>query len=318
MSHGAVDADRSAGLLLGSFVGDALALGLHWIYEPEKIAEALAGEPLAGPRDPLPDSYHPNKRAGDQSHVGDQALVLLRSLRARGGRFDPDDFGRRWHEMWKGYDDHIDHATTHRLDEGAAGPSDELAGPARVAPLLVPSRALRREDLFDALTAQTALTHAGVLARSTAWLLGELTLSARETGSVAEALARVERVDFPELPLREWLARVRAMPPDDAVAAAGELGRACPIPQALPAALWFLAHRGDDLRTALIDNVMAGGDNCARGLVLGMVLGAAHGASAIPAAWIDALTHRDEISDFCRDTKTLEGRRPGTRSPAEA
>jgi ADP-ribosylglycohydrolase len=30
---------------------------------------------------------------------------------------------------------------------------------------------------------------------------------------------------------------------------------------------------------------MAGGDNCARALVLGMLLGAAHGSAAIPVEW---------------------------------
>ncbi|GIS29247.1 MAG: hypothetical protein CM15mP130_2770 [Verrucomicrobiota bacterium] len=30
-----------------------------------------------------PDSYHPNKQAGEQGHVGDQALCLLRFLHGK-------------------------------------------------------------------------------------------------------------------------------------------------------------------------------------------------------------------------------------------
>ena len=43
---------------------------------------------------------------------------------------------------------------------------------------------------------------------------------------------------------------------------------------------------------------MAGGDNCARGLALGMLLGATNGFSSIPKNWIDNLKANMEIQDF--------------------
>jgi ADP-ribosylglycohydrolase len=55
---------------------------------------------------------------------------------------------------------------------------------------------------------------------------------------------------------------------------------------------------GDDTETAFTENAMAGGDNCARGLALGILLGAANGISSIPKHWVDELnasSHLDEL-----------------------
>ena len=43
---------------------------------------------------------------------------------------------------------------------------------------------------------------------------------------------------------------------------------------------------------------MAGGDNCARGLVLGMLLGAANGMASIPSHWIENLNAGAELHEF--------------------
>lgn len=282
---------------MGAFVGDALALGAHWIYDPAQLREACG--PMTDFRDPLPDSYHPGKRAGQQSHVGDQTLVLMHSVINARRHFKLETFDRDWRRMWKDYPDYIDHATKATLANEEDAESEELAGAARVAPLIVALADERRETLFKAVTSQTEMTHPGEVSRSAAWLIAELTRSVFETGSVEEALARIHRVDFPGLPLREWLDAVRALPAGDPVAAVGTLGRACPAPQALPAVLYFLVHHADDLEQALIQNTLAGGDNCVRGLVLGTILGAAHGVEAIPARWQDNLIAGKEILHFC-------------------
>ena len=43
---------------------------------------------------------------------------------------------------------------------------------------------------------------------------------------------------------------------------------------------------------------MAGGDICANGLALGMLLGGANGVSSIPQNWIDSLMADKELKDF--------------------
>ena len=56
-----------------------------------------------------------------------------------------------------------------------------------------------------------------------------------------------------------------------------QFGQMCGIAAALPGALHLVLKYPDDLRTALVENVMAGGDSAARGMVVGMMLGAPSG-----------------------------------------
>ena len=55
---------------------------------------------------------------------------------------------------------------------------------------------------------------------------------------------------------------------------------------------------GNDTESAFIENAMAGGDNCARGLALGILLGAANGLSSIPEKWIKNLKAQKKLDKF--------------------
>ncbi|MCD6296989.1 MAG: ADP-ribosylglycohydrolase family protein [Deltaproteobacteria bacterium] len=58
----------------------------------------------------------------------------------------------------------------------------------------------------------------------------------------------------------------------------------------------LLATYENDIKNALIENVMAGRDSAARGMIVGMVLGAYHGeSSGIPDKWINDLKGYDRI-----------------------
>jgi len=67
-----------ADLVLPSFIGDALSLGPHWIYNPGKIRRLYPDGINA--YDKPQTEYHAGKGAGDFTHYGDQTLVLLHSL----------------------------------------------------------------------------------------------------------------------------------------------------------------------------------------------------------------------------------------------
>lgn len=69
---------RKRNMLIDSIVGDAYSLGAHWIYDVGQI-EKKFGE-YKEPAEPLPDSYHKDKHVWDQTHYGDQALILLHFL----------------------------------------------------------------------------------------------------------------------------------------------------------------------------------------------------------------------------------------------
>jgi len=297
--------ERYEGLLYGSLVADSLALAPHWIYDQAEIAQRFGEirELLAPPA----DGYHGKKRRGDQTHYGDQALILLESLEATGGRFQLDDFARRWRRFWQESEAYRDHATKDtlaRIEKGghlitqSGSESRELGGASRIAPLLL---ALRDEDpkvLIEAVRAQTALTHDNPEVIDAAEFIARTVLLLVPGGGMEKALRTAAALPFQTLQPQIYMQKaeeVRDLPTGEAV---DRLGLSCPLEKALPAVFLILLKHGDDLEAALVQNVMAGGDSAARGMMLGILLGAAHGVGAIPQRWIESLSARSQIEKF--------------------
>jgi ADP-ribosylglycohydrolase len=293
--------DRIAGMLWGSLGADALALGAHWEYDQGKLREKFGRvDRYLVPR---PDSYHAGKSAGEQTHLGDQTLVLLDSLRESGG-FSLADFTNRWGAMWSGYSGFVDHATKEtlgRLGTGAGRSeegSKELGGAARIAPLVAAMADGEVDDVVLAARAQTGLTHGSPLAGDVAEFLTRVVIRVVDGEEPRAAIEVARGGDFATLDLAAMLARVSEVNSMDVGPAAESLGLGCPIPSALPVTLMLLDRYADDFELALVENVMVGGDSAARGLVLGMILGAHHGVGAIRNDWMDGLVARRRVWDF--------------------
>jgi ADP-ribosylglycohydrolase len=295
--------ERHAGLIYGALAADALALGAHWIYDPAEIARRW-GE-MRDFQAPDPDGYHPGKTAGDQTHYGDQTLVLMDSLEACGGAFVMDDFARRWREWAEkapSYKDHATKETLAHLQEGlgltkAGSDSTELGGADRIPPLLV---ALRSEDapvILGAARAQTALTHGAVVTEAAELLAHAVFLLLRGV-SLRGALQGAVAFPYRYLPAEDYLRRAIEKSELPAVEAVASLGASCPLEKSLPASLAILWRYGEDPERALIQNVMAGGDSAARGMFIGALLGAAHGRRGIPERWIGKLRAAPKVESF--------------------
>ena len=67
------------------------------------------------------------------------------------------------------------------------------------------------------------------------------------------------------------------------------LSTACYVDHALPAVIYLALKYSDDPEKALVINTNLGGDNVGRGSVLGALMGAAHGMERLPRRWIDGL-----------------------------
>jgi ADP-ribosylglycohydrolase len=108
--------DRCRGAVWGQFVGDAAALGTHWIYDLTELQQ-LYPAGINGFEMPAEGHYHFGKKPGDQTHYGDGALVLLESL-AQEGRFDAKAFGRSFIRAFRPgvYSGYIDRATRGTLE----------------------------------------------------------------------------------------------------------------------------------------------------------------------------------------------------------
>lgn len=119
-------ATRCINALAGGWVADAAALGLHWLYDSERILDVGGEYPEFLP--PTAEYFkgggfgyfaHDGKRSGDISHYGAATGVLMQSLLRTGGRLDIRDYQRCFRTFfgpggdWQGY---IDNPTRVTLD----------------------------------------------------------------------------------------------------------------------------------------------------------------------------------------------------------
>lgn len=289
--------------VLVSLAADALSLGAHWFYDMAEIDRRFGRveELLAPP----PDSFHAGKERGQFTHYGDQTLVLLESVAACKG-FDLADFARRWQALFTtGYRGYVDKATSATLEnlqrglgpEQCGSTSADLGGAARIAPLVWWYRQ-DRDQLLEAVRVQTAMTHnnpavlagAAFIAR-TAW---SVLAGAAPQAAMEEALEEgVADIDL-DIRLRSALESAGK----DTRTVIGRFGQMCGIASALPGAVHLICSYADDPRTALIENVQAGGDSAARGLVAGLVLGARHGVDAVPGGWLTGMQRYDRLFEL--------------------
>jgi ADP-ribosylglycohydrolase len=300
--------ENAKAMVLASFVGDALALGPHWEYDPAVLVRRFGQ--VTGYATPAPDGYHAGKKAGELTHYGDQTLVLLRSLADCGG-FSLDDFADKWRALFAGYAGYVDGATrmTLKIFEFGEGPghsgssSNDLAGASRVAPLVY---ALQGDlpALVEAAREQTRMTHNHAQVLDAAEFFVRTAWEVLAGQSPVAGMEAADKAGYSRAPIDKWLADGLDSAATDTVAAIGRFGRSCHIGEAMPGVVHLLARHGRDLAGCLTENVMAGGDSAARGLLAGMVLGAANGLEAVPGPWLDGLVSRTVIE---RDLAAIAG-----------
>ena len=84
-----------------------------------------------------------------------------------------------------------------------------------------------------------------------------------------------------------------------------KVGKASPTEGALPGALYFALKYASSLEEALIANAGVGGDSAARGIVIGMLLGAVHGPAGLPARWLATLNARPHVTHLFAQLRAL-------------
>jgi ADP-ribosylglycohydrolase len=292
--------DNAKAMVLGSFLADSLSLGAHWIYDVKSIKKQFGRvETLLKP---FPDSYHPTKDKGEMTHYGDQAMVLLNSVAAK-RRFDLEDFSSRWQALFRDYQGYFDQATKATLKNFASGktareagsPSSDLAGAARIAPLVF----LFRDDLdglAKAAAAQTRITHNNPLVIGSAEFFARVCWKVLHGTPPTTALSRVVAERFKASPLSEWVKKGMESRAEESVSAVAGFGQSCHVDEAFPATVHLISKYENDFKEALIQCVMSGGDSAARGMIVGMILGAHGGEKCLPQEWLQSLKKGKEIT----------------------
>lgn len=278
-------------MLLASFTADSMALGVHWIYNTNVIDRKIGR--VDGLLAPIVNSWHPNRRKGEFTHYGDQTLVLLQAI-AEKSAFDIDSFANHWRALFQDYNGYLDQATKATLknfDQNAppltaGSESTELGGAARIAPLVY----LYHDDLDALLRSvgeQTTMTHNNALVIDSAAFFARVTQAI--LNSEMQPVAAIEAVSdqyFNRTPFNLWVKQGLASVQTETRAAIKDFGQMCEVEGAFPATIHLIARYENNLSEGLIQNCMAGGDSASRGLLTGMVLGAANGWERIPPQWI--------------------------------
>jgi len=291
--------DNRRPMVLASFAADSLALGVHWIYDAEKIKQDFGR--VDALRKPLPNSYHPTKEKGEFTHYGDQTFVLLESIAAKRG-FDLSDFSTRWRDLFKTYRGYFDQATKMTLQnlaqgraiEEAGSSSTDLSGAARIAPLVFLYHK-DSETLVKAARAQTQMTHNNPLVIDSAEFFARVCRKVLDGSSPAKAMTEVGAQRFKGLPLFAWVKEGIESAGEDSVSTIARFGQSCHTDEAFPGVVHLIAKYEKDLKEALVQAVMAGGDSAGRGLMVGMVLGAHLGDRGLPKEWVSEMRRGKEI-----------------------
>ncbi len=291
----------SSSIVLGSFIGDSLALGPHWIYDPREIHEKLGRVTSYQP--PLA-IYHTGKTAGDFTHYGDQTLVLLRLIAETGG-FDLTRFSSAWRAFWedpatRSYRDGATKATLAHLQSGSpASTSEDIAGAARIAPLFL-LKWESEDALLEAAAAQTAFTHGDPAVIEAARFFARVTQSLLHGKSMSAALENAQQLANEEALPAEWLdnALESAASKETDAAALHRHGLSCHTADAFPGICHLLLRHPEDAATALVENANAGGDSAARGMILGLIYGAKFPVTQWPAEWREDLHALPEITQL--------------------
>jgi ADP-ribosylglycohydrolase len=300
--------ERATTMVIASFAGDSLALGAHWIYDTQAILRSFGMvESLLEPRS---NSYHSTKEKGEFTHYGDQAFVLLESLAANKG-FDLSDFPARWGKLFENYTGYRDEATQGTLaawgsgkkpEEGGSS-SDDLAGASRLAPVVY-TYCNDLSRLQKAAVAQTRMTHNHPLTLDSAAFFGTVAFSVLGGMGPVEAMERTAREDFKDSPLFGWVKAGIASADRESVPAIAGFGQTCHTNEAFPGVVHLIARYQSNLKEALIQSVMAGGDSAARAMMVGMILGAFPGSGELPEEWLSTLKKTDAILQLLEKIRT--------------
>lgn len=288
--------DRARNMLLGALVADAASMGFHWLYDQERIA-ALGGDSPEF-RTPSEADFngvkgyfaHGGKPAGALSHYGEQCLVMLRAIAAKGG-YDRAAYETEFQAAFGyggTYTGYIDRPTRATLDALAADPEGEgyfgaddvqLPATSKLPGVVVCHGA-------DKATVESAVRVTNN--NDTAVAYGEF---------VAEIMADVLGGSTPQSAIKEAAekqpdaVRKALEMQGDTITVTGAIGMSCQLDYGIPSVTHNAVHCGD-FKQAIRTNILAGGDSCGRAIVLGALMGAEFG---VPQDWAERLVELPEI-----------------------
>jgi len=280
-------------------------------------------------------NYHEGNFAGDTTDYGDYCILVLGYLAKKSVRtadtsvpMDLDGFAKHWRKhmehSWRDWMCTMTRSTLQNIQRGT--PVKDAAGMSNAMAVRYPALYAHYDDeevlVRSAVDVTTGLTHRNSDTLQTSEFFARVTfriihegLSPREAieqvaakspsfvkNKVQQALDKVAEATNPSTDLYKHeltddaaltsMARLWEVGKSEPI----KVGKASPCEGTLPGAVYFIVKYGDNLAAAAAANAMVGGDNAARSIPIGMVLGAHFGEGAIPERWAKELKSYGDVS----------------------
>jgi len=317
---------RRKGAILGMFIGDALAMPVHWYYNRQALYRDYGHVTgYKAPRNPHPDSilwrsayngaadilhdqrkywgqhgihYHQFLKAGENT-LNLKLCTLLIDTLVENGSYDSDayleryiDFmitpGRHRDTYVEEYHRHFFASYAHGKPPRSCGVVEKhISGVIGMIPLLV-YYAEDQEKARHLALQHLRLTHLGDRMSTAGNLLIDILLPVLNGASLRDII--VDKMKRQDNPLLGYPFSRWFEEPDEAIIGS-RLSSACYVEDAIPSVIYLALKYYDEVARGLITNTNLGGDNAGRGAVVGALLGAANGVHAFPKDWVEGLRH---------------------------
>ena len=318
---------RVRGALWGLFIGDALAMPVHWYYDRARLLRDYGRVvDYLDPRNPHPDSilwrseYTPNTPEADILHdqavywgmsgihyhqfleAGENTLnlqicrLLIDSLNDCGG-YDQADFTDRYIRFMTTPNSHRDtyveecHRNWFRRYGAGTPPEDCASREKHISGLIGMVPVLLAFGARPAAGKAAAPMHLALThAGERMRMAGDLLIDLLQSVLAGVPLESVvtDRIARQSNPLLGHPFGRWMQRPDEWVVGRA-VSTACYVEDAVPATVFMALRYHDAFEAGLVANTNLGGDNAGRGAVLGALLGAENGMEGIPKRWIDGL-----------------------------
>lgn len=311
---------RARSAVLGALVADAATMGLHWIYDTGKIRSILEGSK----RTAVPEFFEPPQcpfyqyKSGQQSPYGDELLPVLLYLDEHGTLDDSNgqafaEYLAAYYKAYKGRLNKTSKAMMEALLDKkrpwpqCGDPTDNQANAfVKVIPIVaryagmpgLPAAvdaAVRAQQNSDAavgygLTAAHIL-EAVVMGSTVAEAVQSAADAAGTTPLVPESMKPIllDALDNQAATLKDlvWVPGSETK--------AGRWGASCHNPGAFQASIVAALQAAGNYTSGVRANMMLGGDNCSRSVLIGALLAAQGGMKAVPEAWRGKMTRFEEM-----------------------
>jgi ADP-ribosylglycohydrolase len=320
---------RQKGTIMGMFIGDALAMPVHWYYDRQALKRDYGHvTDYQAPKNPHPDSilwrsvYKATNRSADILHdqrkywgrpdihyhqfleAGENTLnlklcALLIDTIVENGTYDSDAYLKRYIDFMitpdRHRDTYVEEYHRHFFTNYANGKPPRSCGVVEkhISGIIGMIPLIVRYAQDQKTARRLAFQHLRLTHlgdRMTA--AGNLLvdiLLAVLNGASLEDTI-VHKIKCQDNPLLGFPFFRWLTDPDETVIGK-RLSSACYVEDALPATVYLALKYHHDAYRGLIANTNLGGDNAGRGAVLGALFGAANGTQAFPQPWVDGLRH---------------------------